>query len=136
MSAVGLGGEVNVLITSSSELRSLNRRFRGKDKATDVLSFPAGNPRVHNLAGDVAVSAEMAAANGRTLGHSAADEVRILVLHGILHLAGYDHERDNGIMAAKEARLRRVLKLPVGLIERQQVRPQLTRKPKKSSGKS
>jgi probable rRNA maturation factor len=78
----------------------------------------------------VAISADIARTNATRLGHSVADEVKILVLHGILHLAGFDHEHDNGEMARKENRLRRQLKLEVGLIERTQpsVRKVLTRK--------
>jgi probable rRNA maturation factor len=127
--AVRLGGTVNVLVTSSAELRSLNRRFRGANKATDVLSFPAPVIRertrgrqTQDVAGDVAISADIARRNARRLGHSVADEVKILVLHGILHLAGFDHERDNGEMAGKESRLRRQLKLEGGLIERTRAR--------------
>jgi probable rRNA maturation factor len=70
------------------------------------------------MAGEIAVSAEIARENAERLGHSVANEVRILVLHGMLHLAGFDHEQDNGEMARKENRLRRQLKLEVGLIER------------------
>ena len=103
-----------MLITSSAELRRLNRRFRGKNEATDVLSFPSADGTL----GDLAISAEIAARNAHRLGHSATDEIKILILHGLLHLAGYDHETDDGVMARKEARLRRVLGLPVGLIER------------------
>ena len=116
--AAGLAGELNVKITSSRELRRLNQRFRGNNAPTDVLSFPAIHGRSNGFAGDVAISADIAAANARRLGHSTAQELKILALHGILHLAGYDHERDNGRMAAKEARLRKQLALPVGLIER------------------
>jgi probable rRNA maturation factor len=112
---------VNVLVTSNSELQSLNRQFLGKDKPTDVLSFPA-SPAAHSkakgVAGEVAISADIARQNAARLGHSAAAEVKILVLHGILHLAGYDHERDNGEMARKEMRLRRQLNLEAALIER------------------
>ena len=120
--AVKLQGDVQVLITSNSQMRALNRQFRGKDKTTDVLSFPAAEPpgtksKLKN-AGDIAISFEIAAKNARLLGHSAALEIKILALHGILHLAGYDHESDNGKMARKEARLRRELRLPDGLIER------------------
>jgi len=70
------------------------------------------------FAGDVAISAEIARQNARRLGHTAAEEIKILVLHGMLHLAGYDHELDNGEMEREEARLRKSLGLPVGLIER------------------
>jgi probable rRNA maturation factor len=116
--AAGLRGAVNVLITTKGELRLLNRRFRGKDQATDVLSFPAPGHLPLKYAGDLAISADLAAQNGRKLGHSAVEEVKILILHGVLHLAGYDHERDNGAMARMEERLRRQLRLPLGLIER------------------
>ena len=119
--AVHLRDPVNVLVTNSQELRALNRRFRGKDKITDVLSFPA--PRVEwrqakPVAGEIAISAEIARGNAVRLGHSLAEEIKVLVLHGILHLAGFDHEQDNGEMARAEMRLRRQLKLEVGLIER------------------
>jgi probable rRNA maturation factor len=119
--AVHLRDPVNVLVTSSLELRALNQRFRAADKPTDVLSFaspPMLGNRPRPLAGEVAVSAEIARENAERLGHSVANEVKILVLHGILHLAGFDHEQDHGEMARKESRLRRQLKLEVGLIER------------------
>jgi probable rRNA maturation factor len=131
--AAGVRGEVNILVTSNRELKSLNRRFRGKDQPTDVLSFAAGSSPTERWAGDIAISAEMASANGNTLGHSAAAEVKILVLHGVLHLAGFDHERDNGVMARKEARLRRTLKLPVGLIARHNPRSSAPAKQPKRS---
>ena len=121
--AAGLRGQVNVLVTSSAAMRSLNRQFRSQHKATDVLSFPS-EPSVSESrkrrrpAGDVAISAEIALENAGRLGHSVAEEIKILVLHGILHLAGLDHERDNGEMARKEATLRRTLGLPAALIER------------------
>jgi len=126
---VHLSNPVNVLVTSSAELRSLNQRFRGANKATDVLSFPAPpvmRLRGKRLAGEVAISADIARQNARRLGHSVADEVRILALHGILHLAGFDHERDNGEMARKESRLRLQLKLEGSLIERAQPRTRLS----------
>jgi probable rRNA maturation factor len=125
--AVGLHMQVNVLVTSSAAVRSLNRQFRSHNKATDVLSFPctfstseSHRPAKAKLAGDVAISADIACDNSIQLGHPAAQEVKILALHGILHLAGFDHERDNGEMARKEARLRRALRLPAALIERVQ----------------
>jgi probable rRNA maturation factor len=119
--ASGLRGTVNLLVTSNARMRSLNRRFRGKDKPTDVLSFPAVatvRSATKSLAGDIAISASIAAMNARLLGHSSADEIKILVLHGVLHLRGYDHERDHGRMARREHALRKKLKLPDGLIER------------------
>ncbi len=115
--AVGLRGEVNVLLTNSKELRALNSRFRRNNRPTDVLSFPP-MMAADELAGDVAISVEIATENSRQLGHTTADEVKILILHGVLHLAGYDHERDRGQMARKEQALRKELGLPVGLIER------------------
>ena len=115
---VGLRGAVSVLVTSDRELQGLNRRFRGKNKPTDVLSFPAMPGLMRGFAGDVAISAEIAARNARRLGHTAGEEIRILVLHAVLHLAGYDHELDDGEMERKEKHLRKTLGLPVGLIER------------------
>jgi len=117
--SVGLKGSVTLVVTSSQEIRSLNGRFRGKNKATDVLSFPADSPAQHRgVAGEIAISADIARQNAAKLGHSAALEVKVLALHGILHLAGFDHERDNGLMARQEADLRRKLRLPCTLIER------------------
>jgi probable rRNA maturation factor len=113
-----LKGTLNVLITTSAEMKSLNRRFRGKDKPTDVLSFPAESDGKRQFAGEIAISAEIATKNAHVLGHSAAEEIKILVLHGILHLRGYDHEHDNGQMARREKELRAKLRLPSGLIER------------------
>ena len=119
--AVRLKGRVNLLVTSGAEVQSLNRQFRGKNKETDVLSFSADSQRrlgTPRLAGEIAISADVAKQSAAQLGHSAADEVKILALHGILHLAGFDHERDNGRMERQERRLRTALRLPVGLIER------------------
>ena len=125
--AVGLRGRVNVLVTSSAAVRGLNRQFRGKNKATDVLSFPAApgsnSGKTQRLAGEVVISADVALQNSVRLGHTASKEIKVLALHGILHLAGFDHERDNGEMARKEAALRRALKLPAGLIERVKTEP-------------
>ena len=129
-SAAGLRGSLSVLITGNSNIRQLNARFRGKKQSTDVLSFPAASP-ANGFAGDIAVSLDVAAVNARLLGHSVSDEIRILILHGILHLAGYDHESDRGEMAEKEILLRRRFALPTGLIERSSRRP--TRKPAKAA---
>jgi probable rRNA maturation factor len=130
--AAGLQGAVNVFVTSSAEMKSLNRRFRGKDKPTDVLSFPAEPDAGKQFAGEIAISAEIASHNARTLGHSPAEEVKVLILHGVLHLRGYDHECDNGRMARREKQLRAKLHLPLGLIER--TRPRRDSRPRLSSG--
>lgn len=124
--AAGLPGDVTVLVTGNAAMRSLNSRFRRLNKPTDVLSFPCGektNGIATALAGEIAISADIALRNALKLGHAPAIEVKILALHGILHLAGYDHERDNGTMARKEANLRRALHLPLSLIERAEIRP-------------
>ena len=110
------GRSIACLITGDAELQRLNRRFRGKDSATDVLSFSSGGG--NGFAGDVAISADRARAQAAEHGHSIDDELRILMLHGALHLAGMDHETDSGRMARAEARWRRRLGLPGGLIER------------------
>jgi probable rRNA maturation factor len=116
---------VNVVVTGSAQLRALNRQFRGSDRPTDVLSFPSfhvGNPHLKSVAGEVVISADIARDNAIQFGHSLENEVKILVLHGILHLAGFDHEHDTGEMARKESRLRRQLKLETALIERTEAR--------------
>lgn len=96
-------------------MRRLNARFRDKDYATDVLSFPGDGP---GLLGDIAIATGVAARQARRLGHSETTELRILALHGLLHLLGYDHETDTGAMARAEDRLRRKAGLPAGLIAR------------------
>lgn len=116
--AVGLRGEVDVLLAGDATLKRLNRQFRGKNKATDVLSFPGAPETAAIHAGDLAISLETAARQAAEHGHTLRDEVRVLLLHGLLHLHGMDHETDSGDMAAREAALRRALRLPVGLIAR------------------
>ena len=119
---LGIEGEVSICVTSSREMQALNRRFRKKNKPTDVLTFTSAS---EGTAGDIAISLEIAAANAASLGHPLATEVKILILHGMLHLAGYDHEIDDGEMQAREAELRLKFKLPVGLIERAHTGPPL-----------
>ena len=128
--AVGLHGTVSVLITGNSSMSRLNSCFRGKATATDVLSFPPAGP-ANRFAGDIAISLDIAEHNAHLLGHSVADEVRILILHGMLHLAGYDHENDHGEMAKKETALRKRLVLPSGLIERGSQVPPRTKSAKR-----
>jgi probable rRNA maturation factor len=107
-------GAVAIAILPDSRVRSLNRQYRRKNKGTDVLSFPGTG----DCLGDIAISRGIAQKQAKLLGHSLAIELRVLALHGLLHLLGYDHERDNGRMARVEARLRRKARLPVGLIAR------------------
>jgi probable rRNA maturation factor len=119
--AVGLVGEVEVLLADDATLKRLNRQYRGKNKATDVLSFPAAYNEFagdEQTAGDLAISLETAKRQAEMYGHSLRDEVRILLLHGLLHLHGLDHEVDSGEMAAREMALRTELRLPNSLIDR------------------
>ena len=116
--AVRLKGHVTVLLTTDAAIRKLNRRFRGKNKATDVLSFPTEGPGSEEIAGDLAISATTALGQAAGQGHSLSTEIKVLILHGLLHLAGYDHEADAGKMARRERLLRGRLGLPQGLIER------------------
>ena len=122
--ATGLRGEVNILLTGDAEMQRLNLQFRRKDKPTDVLSFPrcaCGRQRsVTRLSrgGDIAISLATARAQAAALGHDLLTEVKVLILHGMLHLAGHDHERDRGEMLRLEQKLRDELDLPAGLIER------------------
>lgn len=97
-----------IAFVSDRTIRKLNQQFRGLDKATDVLSFPAGEP--DNL-GDVAVSVDTALKQARENGVTFENEIAQLILHGLLHLCGYDHETDDGEMNRLELRLRRKLKI-------------------------
>jgi probable rRNA maturation factor len=114
------GRGVACLIADDRELRELNRKFLRKDFPTDVLSFPStlGAAGGNGTAGEMAISLDRAAAQAAAFGHSIEDELRILILHGLLHLAGMDHEIDAGEMARAEARWRKRLQLPPGLVER------------------
>jgi|ERR1700687_258922 len=139
-------GVVSVALVSDSRVRSLNRQYRRRDYPTDVLSFPSegpsrplkrAGPRTHSaylhsaflhsaltplsserFLGDIVVARGVARRQARAAGHSELTELRVLVLHGLLHLLGYDHDRDNGAMARVECSLRLKGGLPEGLIER------------------
>jgi probable rRNA maturation factor len=113
---VAKGQPFDCLITGDADLRRLNRQFRGLDYATDVLSFPAAPPAPH--LGDLAISLGRARAQAREFGHGTEHEVEILMLHGLLHLLGLDHQTDAGQMARAEKRWRTKLGLAAGLIER------------------
>ncbi|MGB6691271.1 MAG: rRNA maturation RNase YbeY [Terracidiphilus sp.] len=117
-SAARLQGQVTVLLTGDKSIRRLNRQFRGIDKTTDVLSFPTAGDTFPGIAGDIAISVQAARRQAIEQGHSLAEEVKVLILHGLLHLAGYDHQVDDGRMERRERLLRRRLSLPQGLIER------------------
>jgi probable rRNA maturation factor len=129
--AVRLKGEVTVLLTTDAAIRKLNREFRHKDKATDVLSFPAEGIGAEEIAGDLAISVPTALRQAVELDHALSTELKVLILHGLLHLAGYDHETDEGKMARRERLLRERLGLPQGLIERT-----AARKPAAVAGKA
>jgi probable rRNA maturation factor len=100
---LGVGGEVSVVLAGDRLLQRLNRDFRGKDRPTDVLSFPGAGGE--EGLGDVVISVPTAARNARRLGHSVRWELDILALHGLLHVLGYDHETDDGTMDRLERRL-------------------------------
>jgi probable rRNA maturation factor len=112
-------GVVSLAIVTDATIRRLNHRYAGNDAATDVLSFPAAGPRVGvPLLGDIVIAAGVARRQAKEAGHSLAHEVKVLALHGLLHLLGYDHHDDGGRMARVESRLRRKGGLREGLIER------------------
>jgi probable rRNA maturation factor len=100
-------GEVSVVLAGDRLLRRLNREYRGRDRTTDVLSFPG--PGGEEGLGDVVISVPTAARHARRRGHSVQRELDLLALHGLLHVLGYDHETDDGAMDRLEARLRREL---------------------------
>lgn len=108
-------GDVTVAIVSDARVRALNSRYRNTDAPTDVLSFPSEERRFR---GDIVIAKGVATRQAREAGHTLQTELRILALHGLLHLLGYDHERDEGQMSRLERRLRRKGGLREGLIER------------------
>lgn len=116
MSELAQGKRFECLITDDRQLQRLNHRFLGHDYATDVLSFPSESGS--GFAGEIAISTGRAAEQAAEFGHSLDDEIRILMLHGVLHLLGMDHERDRGAMGRAEKRWRKHFGLPVTLIAR------------------
>ena len=112
---VAAGRDFHCRITGDAELRRLNRDYLGKDYPTDVLSFPSGE---EHFLGNVAISRQRAAVQALEFGHSLTQELELLLLHGVLHLLGFDHERDQGQMDRAERRWRVKLGLPCSLIER------------------
>ncbi len=111
------GFEGAVVVAGDAAVRQANRDYRGKAESTDVLSFPDDEA---GRLGDILISAARAAEQAQDFSHSVEDELKTLILHGMLHLLGYDHESDSGEMAEEEARLRERYVLPCGLIERVQ----------------
>ena len=104
--ALGVSGEVALVLTRDPAVRALNARYRGQDKPTDVLSVPG--PGGTGL-GDIVVSVDTAERNARRRGRTLQRELDVLALHGFLHVLGYDHETDDGTMNRLERRLRRKL---------------------------
>ena len=103
---IGLGGSFTVRLAAAAEVRALNRRFRHRDRATDVLSFPCGEKLPGGLyAGDIMVCLPLAEKQARQNGHSLERELLLLMIHGLLHLKGLDHETDQGQMLARQRRL-------------------------------
>lgn len=98
----GEGRHVSILVCGDARMRVLNRAWRRKDRPTDVLSFPSGEP---GSLGDIAIDLPYAARQARARGHATGREVQLLLAHGLLHLLGYDHERDDGEMFRLQRRL-------------------------------
>jgi probable rRNA maturation factor len=109
------GREFAVVVASDEALRQANRRFRGKGQSTDVLSFPDGEA---GRLGDILISARRADRQARQFGHRVEDELKVLALHGLMHLLGFDHETDGGEMRHAEKKWRKRYGLQSGLIER------------------
>ena len=131
---VRLRGEVAIALVPDAHIRKLNRQYRGKDAATDVLSFESGDQgsaglrtpdRGSRLFGDIVIATGVATRQAREMGHAYGTELRVLALHGFLHLLGYDHDApdDQGRMTRAEARQRRRGGLPAGLIARAKATP-------------
>ena len=114
-----VSGTLTIALLSDQKIRNLNRQYRKIDKVTDVLSFPFTRAGAESdYLGDIAIAAGVAKRQAKSAGHSVQNELRLLALHGFLHLLGYDHKSDNGKMALIESRLRRKGGLQEGLIER------------------
>jgi probable rRNA maturation factor len=109
-------GTVVIAMISDARMRKINKQFRRKDYATDVLSFPSLMP---GELGELAIATGVMRRQARDAGHTEATEARVLAVHGLLHLLGYDHETDHGEMRRAEERLRKRARLPLGLIRRE-----------------
>ena len=114
-----VAGTLTIALLSDQKVRALNRKYRKTDKVTDVLSFPSTRIGTESdYIGDIAIASGVARRQAKLAGHSVQNELRLLALHGLLHLLGYDHESDGGKMALIEGRLRRKGGLQEGLLER------------------
>jgi probable rRNA maturation factor len=109
--------EIELIFVTDDEIRELNEDFRGKDSATDVLSFPLIDMPYSPL-GTIVISIDKVKQKAIELGHSEVDELSLLFIHGLLHLLGYDHENDDGLMRKKETDLIKKFQLPKSLILR------------------
>ncbi len=111
--------EIDLTICYNHTIQRYNREYRGRDTPTDVLSFPLNSDLIEHIPlGSIVISADYIIVNSKALGHSFNDELSLLFIHGILHLLGYDHERDSGEMRAKEEALIQKFNLPKSLIVR------------------
>ena len=109
--------DIELILTNDMEIKELNKLHRQKDKPTDVLSFPLENIPGMPL-GSIVISIDTAKKGAKEFGHSVEDEIKLLFIHGLLHLLGYDHEIDNGEMRAKEKEIIEKFNLPKSLIIR------------------
>ena len=109
--------DIELILTTDEEIKKLNKLYRNKDKATDVLSFPLENIPGIPL-GSIVISVDTAKKGAKEFGHSIEDEIKLLFIHGLLHLLGYDHEVDNGEMRQKEKEIIKKFNLPDSLIIR------------------
>ena len=112
--------DIELILTNNDEIRDINARHRGIDKATDVLSFPSLATAKHSPLGSIVISDDYVKAAAKRYGHDAQDEFALLFIHGLLHLLGFDHENDQGEMRRKEEQLIQKYALPKSLIIRTQ----------------
>lgn len=109
---------VELIFTNSEKIREINKKFRGKDKPTDVLSFPLIDVPHSDFLGSIVINLDLVDKVSKDLKHSFDDEISLLFIHGLLHLLGFDHEIDNGEMRKKESEIIEKFSLPESLIIR------------------